>query len=73
MNVQQLLVFALVALAAVYLARRLWREARGMGNGDCSGCGGACGKPVSKPSGVRSAPEAKPLVTLSVGSRPKPR
>lgn len=65
MDVQQIVTFAIVAVAASFLGSRLWKQAQGNG---CDGCGGACGKPVAKP-GVRPAPQAVLLVTLS--ARPK--
>jgi hypothetical protein len=64
MDVQQLMTWGIVAAAAGSLARRLWATVKGTG-GDCGGCGGNCGKPVhAVPKGVRTAPEAKPLITL---------
>ena len=65
MDAQQIVTLGIVAVAAVSLGRRLWKSAQGAG---CDGCAGACGKPVTN-KGVRPAPQAVPLVTLSV--RPK--
>lgn len=62
MDVQQLITLGIVAVAAVSVSRRLWKSAKGEG---CDGCSGACGKPTSK-NGIRPAPQATPLVTLSV-------
>lgn len=70
MDVQQLAALVLVATAALFLGRLLWREARGEGDGECGGCGGACGKPTRSPKSniVREAPQATPLITLGSGS-----
>ena len=62
MDAQQIITFGIVAVAAVSLARRLWKSAQGHG---CDGCAGACGKPVTNKA-VRPAPQAVTLVTLSV-------
>ena len=77
MDFQQIAALAIVMVAAFFLARRLWREAQGKGDGECRGCGGACGKPAhsAKNGIVRTAPQATPLITLggSSGSRPAVR
>jgi hypothetical protein len=72
----QYLVYAIVALAALYLLRYAYRKLRNIAGGDsCAGCGN-CGKPnTPRPEGVRQAPQATPLVSLSTGTRlnrPKP-
>jgi|GEM_PF-3034956 hypothetical protein len=61
MDTQQLITLLIVAVAAFFLVRRLWKQAKG-GEDACGGCGGGCGKPVNP--NVRAAPQAKPLVTL---------
>ncbi len=38
MDAQTLIVIAIAALAAFYLARRLWRNAQGEGDGACDKC-----------------------------------
>jgi hypothetical protein len=66
MDVQQIITFLIVAVAATFLARRLWGQAKGTEDA-CGGCGGGCGKPVkpdAKPTAVRPAPKATPLITL---------
>ncbi len=69
MDTQQGITLLIVAVAALFLARRLWRDWRGQGGGSsCAGCAGACGKPAQKNPNVRAAPEAKPLITLSAGA-----
>jgi hypothetical protein len=72
MDAQQVITLGIVAVAAGSLGRRLWREWRGKGGGACAGCGGACGK-EQRPANVRPAPQAKPLVTLSIGGAPPRR
>lgn len=76
MDFQQIATLFLVAIAAFFLARRLWRQAQGKGDGECGGCGGACGKPVSAGANAasRPAPQATPLITLggASGNRPAP-
>ena len=62
MDAQQIITLGIVAVAAVSLGRRLWKSAQGNG---CDGCAGACGKP-GESKGVRPAPQAVPLVMLSV-------
>jgi hypothetical protein len=67
-DAQEMAALGLVALAAVWLARRLWLQARGGADAGagCPGCG-ECGRAASPAAGARPAPKATPLVTLSVG------
>ena len=70
MDAQQIAALGIVALAAGWLGLRLWRQVRGdRGDGaGCPGCG-ECGRPPTAAKGVRAAPEAKPLITLGMGSQ----
>ncbi len=62
MDVQQIIALGLVALAFAFLARYVWAKIRAK-NGECGGCG-MCGKPSKAVAGVRTAPQATPLVSL---------
>ncbi|GAB4459169.1 MAG: hypothetical protein OHK0029_21340 [Armatimonadaceae bacterium] len=64
MDWQQIISLILVAMAAVYVARQLWRQMSAGEDGGCGGCNG-CGKPSPM---TRPAPKAVPLITL--GSPP---
>jgi hypothetical protein len=60
---QEIIVYLIVAAAALYLARMLWQSASGKkGCGSC-GSGGGCGKPVS---GARQAPDAAGLIQINL-------
>ena len=63
MDIQQIITFLIVAVAATFLAHRLWKQAKG-GEDACGGCGGGCGKPITPNTAVRPAPKATPLITL---------
>jgi len=65
MDAQQIITLGIVAVAASFLGKSLWKSAQGNG---CDGCAGACGKPVTNKS-IRPAPQATPLIALAV--RPK--
>lgn len=70
MDTQQIITLMIVAVAAFYVIRRLWRAITNRDGGHCAGCG-ECGKPA-RPGDLRSAPKATPLITLSAGSdRPR--
>jgi hypothetical protein len=74
MDLQQVIALGIVGVAAGSLAWRLWRQVRAARDGDtCGGCG-VCGKPALRPNGVRPAPQATPLVSLSAapGRRSRP-
>jgi len=69
MDVQQIITLAIVLVAAIAIARQLWRQIKG-DPGSCGGCGGACGKKTTEtPSSIRPAPQPTQLVTLSVRPR----
>jgi hypothetical protein len=73
MDVQQVAALGIVGVAAGSLGWRLWRQVRAAKDGDvCGGCG-VCGKPTARPSGVRTAPTATPLVPLATGPQRRPR
>ena len=42
---QEVIVYALVALAAAYLAQRAYHRLKSGEGGNCPGCKGGCGKP----------------------------
>jgi hypothetical protein len=70
MDFQQAIALILVAVAALFLGRYLWKSVSVNGEDACSGCGG-CGKPMPKPAGVRTPPQTTPLIGLSVPPRRK--
>ena len=68
MDIQQIITLLIVLVAVISLGRRLLAQTKGDA-GSCGGCGGACGKSEAKTTAVRPAPQATPLITLSVRRR----
>jgi hypothetical protein len=66
MDVQQVAALAIVALAAMSLARRYWPSAKKPDEGGCPGCGD-CGRPPAT-----DVPKATPLITLGPSPRRRP-
>ncbi|MDX1934277.1 MAG: hypothetical protein SFU56_16875 [Capsulimonadales bacterium] len=68
---QQSVTLGAVLVASLFLLRHIVRSVRPNGEEGCAGCGG-CGKPNEHRPGLRPAPQAKPLVTLSPAPRRRP-
>jgi hypothetical protein len=73
MEWQQILVGALVLMAAAHVARLLWREVRGLIHPEdghlCPGCGECGGESDPLASGRRHPPEIRvsPLIAIDTG------
>lgn len=67
MNTQQLVTIAIVAVAAFFLAKHLWKELEGLFHSSKAGHCASCGMcEAGKTAGTRAAPEIKttPLLTV---------
>jgi hypothetical protein len=69
-NVQEMATFGIVGAAAVGLLRQGWLGIRSAREGHCPGCG-ECGRAEKQEAGVRPAPKATPLITLSTQGPPR--
>ncbi len=77
---QELIVYAIVAGAALYIGRTIWNATHGKSDCGCGKDGGCSSKTLSKakvnakaaaPSSTRSLDEMPPLIQLTTRNKPR--
>jgi hypothetical protein len=69
---QELIVYAIVAVAALYIGRTIWNATRGQSDCGCGKDGGCSSKAASKSaasSSTRSLDEMPPLVQITTRNK----